>query len=355
MPFIRPTLGELITRSRNDLEARLDGVQPVLRRAFVRVLATVFAGAQHLMYGFLNWLSLQLFAETAEEEYLLRMGRRIGVDQKAASYAAGTVTITGADGNTLIAGKTLRRDDGAEYTVDSDATIAGGTATVTVTASDAGDAGNADAGTKLTITETIPGINGEATVDVDGLSGGHDIESIDDYRERYLARRRAQPQGGANIDFELWAKEVAGVTRAWVYPREQGHGTVVVRFMMDDTYNDGIPLAGDVTAVQDHLDDPARHPVTSLIYVVSPVASVVNMTIKLSPNTQAVQDAVTAELQDLFRREALPGGTIPISHIREAVSIAEGETDHQVVTPSADVVANAGEISVLGVITFQAL
>jgi uncharacterized phage protein gp47/JayE len=84
------------------------------------------------------------------------------------------------------------------------------------------------------------------------------------------------------------------------------------------------------------------------------------MTIQLSPNTASVQAAVQAELEDLFRREAgvedgAGSGTVLLSHIREAISRAEGETDHVLVSPAADVTLSAGEIATVGNLTFQAL
>ena len=69
--------------------------------------------------------------------------------------------------------------------------------------------------------------------------------------------------------------------------------------------------------------------------------------------TQAVQDAVEAELQDLIRRETEPGGTLLVSHIREAISTSAGETDHDLTSPTADVTVQATQITVYGMTTFN--
>jgi uncharacterized phage protein gp47/JayE len=61
---------------------------------------------------------------------------------------------------------------------------------------------------------------------------------------------------------------------------------------------------------------------------------------------------VQAELTDLFVREGSPGGTILLSHIREAISQATGETDHILTVPAANVVLGAGAIPVLGTVTW---
>ena len=62
--------------------------------------------------------------------------------------------------------------------------------------------------------------------------------------------------------------------------------------------------------------------------------------------------AVEAELADLIRRETEPGGTLLISHIRQAISLAAGEIDHELTTPTADVTVTASQITTLGDVTF---
>jgi uncharacterized phage protein gp47/JayE len=85
---------------------------------------------------------------------------------------------------------------------------------------------------------------------------------------------------------------------------------------------------------------------------VAPVAVPLNFTIFVTPNTADVKAAVTAELTDLLRREAVPGGTILLSHIREAISIATGETNHTISVPAADVAHTTGQIATMGTITW---
>lgn len=351
MPFQRPELTTLIERAQADIESRLPGANARLRRSLLGVLARMHAGSVHGLYGYLDWLARQIMIDTAEAEHLARWASIWGMSRKPATAATGTVTFSGADGTVIPAGTALQRADGIEYTTDAETTIAGSAASVAITATKPGEAGNAAGGTALTLVSPISGVDSTATVDSAGLAGGADTETDDSLRSRLLARIQQPPHGGATADYETWALEVSGVTRAWVYPAELGLGTVTVRFMMDDTYADGIPQAADVQAVQDHID--ALRPVTADVTVVAPVAVPLDFTIQLTPNTSSVQAAVQAELTDLLRREAEPGGTIPLSHIREAISIASGETDHVLVAPTADVTHNTGEIAVMGSITWQ--
>ena len=58
-------------------------------------------------------------------------------------------------------------------------------------------------------------------------------------------------------------------------------------------------------------------------------------------------------MRDLIRREAEPGGVLLITHIQEAISIAAGEYDHELVAPAANVVSDIGEISTFGSMTWS--
>lgn len=350
MSFSRPTLTELIERVRADIDARVPGADSRLPLSLLNALAVVFAGAAHGLYGNLDWLSRQLFPDTAEVEFLDRWASIWGVARKAATFAAGPVDFTGIDGTDIPAGSTLRRSDGAEYTSDALVTIAAGVASATVQAVEAGAAGNALAGHVLNLVSPIAGIDGAATVAAGGLAGGADTESDESLRDRLLARLRFAPHGGAAGDYERWALEVAGVTRAWAVAAALGPGTVAVRFMTDDLTIDGIPDAAKVIEVQAYID--GLRPITAGVTVSAPLPIALDFTITLTPNIAAVQAAVDAALTDLIRREAEPGAAILVSHIREAISTAAGETDHVLTVPAADVAHAVDEIAVMGVVTW---
>lgn len=360
MPFQRPTLSDLQTQIASDIESRLPGADSQLRRSFLGVLSRAIAGALHGLYGFLAWIALQLFPDTAEEVFLDRWAGIWGVTRKPAWPAAGTVTFTGTNGSVIPTGTDLQRGDGALFQTQGEGTIVGGTVDVSVLAVEPGSVGNADVGTTINLVAPIAGVQSAGTVADDGAGGGltlgSDEETDASLRARLLLRIQNPPHGGARHDYVGWAldTDVHGldVTRAWDYPLELGLGTVTVRFMMDDAYADGIPLAADVTALQAYID--LVRPVTAAVTVAAPVAVAIVFEISgLDPATQTVKDAIEAELKDLIRREAEPGGTLLVSHIREAISIAAGETDHALVAPAADVVSATGDISTFGSITWS--
>lgn len=348
MSFTRPTLAELIDREQADFESRLPGADARLPMSNLNVMARVHAGALHGLYGFQDWISRQIPFDTADYDILVRWASIWEIVPKPNSFAVGNVVFTGNDDTPIAEGTEVQRADGVAYVTTAAAVVTGTTATVPAVAKVAGTGGNAVAGTKLKVVSTIGGVATDLVVGTGGMTGGADTETAASLLARLLARIRQAPHGGAAHDYVAWALEVPGVTRAWVKPGWGGIGTVGIMFMCDDSGGDGIPSAETVAEVQAHID--ARRPVTAEVMVFAPTPKPINPAILgLSPNTDAVKAAVVAELTDLLRREAEPGGVILGSHIREAISLAAGETDHTLTSPAGNFIPAAHEIATLGV------
>lgn len=350
MPFARPTLSELINRTLADTTSRLSADE-LLRRADAEVLARVLAGAVHGLYGYIDWLSRQILPDTSESEWLERHASLwLSEGRKPAAAATGAVSFTGVSGSIVPAGTILRTAAGVQVATTAEVTLTAGAGSAAAAAVDAGAAGNLVAGTPLSLVSPIAGVQSTATVASGALTGGADVEDDEALRARVIARIQQPPQGGCAYDYVAWALQVEGVTRAWVYPQELGLGTVTVRFVRDDDAS-LIPDAGEVATVQAHID--ALRPVTAQVTVVAPVTVPLDLAITgLTPDTAAVRAAIEAEIIDLLRREAVPGGTILLSHLREAISIAAGEADHALTIPAANVTHATGEMAVPGTITW---
>lgn len=350
MPWIRPSLSNLLDRCRGDIETNLPGADARLRRSNLGVLAGVVAALAHGLYGALDWLSRQILPFDAEGDELDRHAAFwLAEPRKAAEPAVGQITVAGTDGAVVEAGSVWVRSDGAEFAADAEAIVAGGSATVAVTAVEPGAAGNTDAAAPLTPALPIAGVQ-SAVVAASGLTLGADAESDDELRSRLLARPKQPPHGGAAFDYVSWALEVSGVTRAWCYPREQGDGTVTVRFVRDNDANI-IPDAAAVVEVQNYID--GRCPVTAEVFVAAPVALPLDFVFAaITPNTQTVRDGVAAALADLISREAEPGGTLPISRIRATISTAPGVSDYVLTSPAADVATGTGQMTTQGEVTW---
>jgi len=263
--------------------------------------------------------------------------------------AAGSATATGVDGTTIPAGKLLQLGDGIEFQTLGSVDISGGTAVLSLEAVATGSDSNAITGSILTFVSPIAGVDLTVTVAAPGLIGGVDAGEDEDLQDA-LALRIANPeQGGNQTDFERWVFEVAGVTRRWVFPPSIGSALIGVVFVRDGE-SPITPDAAEILEVQDHLD--AKRPLGSRPVVLAPILVPLDITMSLTPNTAAVQAAVEAEIADMLLRFAIPTGTILLSKINEAISLAEGETDHAVTIPAADVTHAAGELAVPGTATF---
>lgn len=347
MSFPRPTLAELVQRTRNDVLSRLNE-DDALRRADAEVYARVFSGIAHGMYGFVDWISNQILPDKSDLDILIRQASMWGVGQKEAVAATGLVTFTVQPGAVVLADTLLQALDGQQYVTTTDATVVLTSATASVEAVVQGLAGNRAAGESMKLVSPVEGV--QSVVAAGEMSGGADVESEDDLRARLLARIQQPPHGGATHDYIAWAQQVSGVTRAWCYPGELGDGTVTVRFVRDDDASP-IPDAAEVAALQAYIDE--RRPVTARVTVVAPIPVPLNFQIQgLTPNSTAVRTAVEAELSDLLRREAAPGGPILLSHIRAAISAAAGESDYVLVMPAANVMNTTGCMSTMGAVAW---
>jgi len=367
MPFPRPTLNQIIDRILGDIDAFLPGADSRLKRSVLNVFGIVIGGTVHLVYGFIEFLSQQLFVDQAETEFLDRWAAFWGLERLEATFANGPVEFTGVNDTVIPIGTAVQRIDDAVFTTDQEVTIIAGTANAFVTAVIAGVAGNTADATVLTMSSPVAGVDEDVTVktDVDhpnGIEGGLDEEGDEPLRERILLRVRTPPQGGAEIDYETQAREVPGVTRVFVRALNRGLGTVDVFFTRDDDGSGAaiIPGTAEVQEVQDFID-PLR-PVTANFLAVAPIALLLDMTVSLEPNLVSVQASAEAEIEDMLFRNAEPGdgvtrGTIFLSQINEAISVADGEDNHIITlingSPPADVVPGPSEIVVIGTITWE--
>lgn len=349
MPVPRPSLPKLIEQLASEMESRLPGILPRARRSLAGVLVRVFSGGLDALYKFLERVFKQAWPDQCDEDELPGHGARWGVLQKTAAPATGLLLIGGENGASLMAGSVFQRADGVQFTVDVGVTIVGSSATVAITADEVGQAGNTAAGVQFTLASPVVGINSTAVASTE-ISGGADVERPELFRARILERIRRPPHGGDSDDYVAWAKEVPGVTRAWCTPNGMGAGTVVVRFVRDDD-EDPIPDAGEIEAVRAHIE--AQRPATAELFVPLSVAKPVAYVISdLQPDTAEIRAAIVAELKDMHVRDAIPGGTLLVSHMREAISIAAGENDHVLVSPAGNVTCLPGELATFGGVTW---
>jgi len=349
--FTRPTLPQLITTVRNDILTRLatDSTLAALRRTDAEVYGRVQAAAVHTVYGYIDYLARNLLPDQADEDWLTRHGNMKRCPRKAATAAAGYVRWdVESNGIRIETGVTIQRDDLVSFTTTAAAVSAGGVLRIPVICDVTGASGNTDDGLAMRLVSPVTGLTSAGAAD--GIQGGADIEDLEVWRGRIIERWYWTPQGGADGDYEVWAKEVPGVTRAWIYRHWLGRGTVGVLVANSDLVNP-IPDDATVTAVQDHIEPLA--PVAGAdIYVFAPTPKIVDFHIRLTPDTPEIRYAVIAEIRAMMLRDGIPDGTLKPSRISEAVSLATGEYSHELVSPTDDVKIEKAEIGVVGDFTW---
>lgn len=335
--FTVPNFFDSLKSYEAEIRAEFKGTKPEIRKTLLNILGRGFTLLISGNYIWLQNISEVPFIATCPVEFIPNHGDQEGVPQKPALGAVGNAVATGVNGTLIAIGDRLVSTDtlSLQYEATENATIVAGTATFAVRSLNFGLDTNQAVGLELEFVSPPAGLDTTATVGTGGLDGGADLENVEDWRARILFKKRNPPQGGSLSDYLRWAKEVPEVTRSFAEGKTPAKGDVTVKFMMDNKFVDGIPLQADADAVEAHIKTlyPAQVNLVVPLIVAQPL--VVDVAIK--PNTPDVQAAVSAAIKDMITREASPGGTIPVTKIGQAISNAEGEFDHLVNSPTANV------------------
>lgn len=362
MPFIVPSLAGLRRQVRAYVQARLPGADAALPNSPLRVVSDNQAGLTAGLYEYVRWAAQQMLPDTAESAYIDRHADIWIGGRAEATYAVGAALFSGAAGSVIPAGAALISGE-SQYQTSDEVILGSAPTSVPVEAVTPGAGANREPGASLSLASAISGVDGSAVVVT--MTGGVDVESDDHARARVLERIRKPPMGGDADDYLQWALATPGVgslmTRVWCSGNEMGPGTVTVRFMMDDAYDDGLPRQADLDAVAAYLD--TKRPVTVRDrFVVAPIPHPINFAISnLAPNADDVKTAISASVGLMLAERArpsmsvngtrLPAQTIYAAWIVEAVMAAPG-IDHCTVAASDFAMPGNGYIATLGTISY---
>ena len=193
----------------------------------------------------------------------------------------------------------------------------------------------------------------------DAIGGGSDQETESELRARMLDRIQ-NPVAHFNVAaITEKAKEVSGVTRVFVQEITPALGQVTIYFMRDNDVNP-IPVGADVANVKSKILEikPANTDDDDVI-VNAPTGVPVDFTLSaLTPNTTTMQTAISANLRQFFDSRTSVGVNIDEDAYRAAifntVDTVTGDTvqTFALSTPAGDVVIAAGEIGILGTVSY---
>lgn len=302
--FYRPGLPQLISMIRSDLLTRFEQ-DTLLRRMDAEVYARVQAAAVHTLYGYIDYLARNLLPDMCDEDWLYRHARIKRCPRKDAVAARGFVRWDGVEGTPVLpAGTQIQRDDQVTFTTTATVTAADGLLRVPVVADEPGSAGNTDDGIAMQLGTPVSGL--PSTGYADTITDGEDIENLEIWRARVMERYYYIPQGGADPDYVIWAKEVQGINRAWTFRHWKGIGTVGVMVATNDPEHPA-PDESVINAVRDHIL-PLAPVAGSGLYVFGATEKVIPMTIALSKDTPQIRAAIKSELNALMFRDGVPEG-----------------------------------------------
>nr|DAO06133.1 MAG TPA: Baseplate J like protein [Caudoviricetes sp.] len=293
-----------------------------LTKAFALVLAP--------MYEQLGYIAGKLDIEQLQDDELTRfVYQRKGVERKEATYSHGMLKVSG--NGTVNIGDLFESDGGVQFAATETKQILG-EGFVNVQAITAGPAGNVGAGSVTMMPKTLPGIT--TCTNPEPMLGGYNAETDDSLRERYYEAIRQPPTSGNKYHYLMWAREVAGVGDAKVFPLWQGDNTVLVVIINDNK----LPADDELVArVQAHIDPDStgrgegQAPIGAYCTVQSAQACAINITLKVMPTAnysatevQAnIRDAVAGYLQSIaFTQDYVSYGKV-VNAINDAAGVAD--------------------------------
>jgi uncharacterized phage protein gp47/JayE len=217
---------------------------------------------------------------------------------------------------------------------------------------------NVPFGSSLTIVSPISNIDDRVYPDANGLSGGTDQESTEDWRKRILFAEQNPVAMFNESSITLKCFEINGVTRVFVRPITPEVGQVTVYFTRDNDDNT-IPTENQREIVKNNVltilpvdKDPSDVIFPELIGV--PVNFQFS---SIVPDTTTMRQAISDNLTDFFRGNTEEGGSLDEDLYRAAIVQAtstngESVRSFDLISPSGDIAIASGEIPIIGDVTF---
>ena len=266
------------------------------------------------------------FFETADDEHKEIIAKdRANITRRQATYSTGYVTISGVAG-TVIPKGTQVASDYLVFDTTEEATVGEeGTVIVPVQCETAGATGNVPVGAIYEFPVTISGLN--AVTNTEAMSNGYDIESIEDFSDRYHATQTKPSGAGTPGDYEVWALEVDGVSAAVCFGRTPSVGSVTV-YIMDQNHR-----AADATlraAVAAHIETRRPSPANVIVSPVEEVEIDVSATVYVASGAVSdYEEAITEAIQNYILSIGYSSDArrVSVVLIGEAILGVEGVTD----------------------------
>ena len=284
--------------------------------------------------------------------------RNEGISRKPAACAVGFVRVKGK--GTVNAGDLFETDGLIGFTAD-EACDVDGEADIAVTAREAGLKGNVPAESVINMPVTISGIN-ECT-NPEPMTGGYDAEGDSELLNRYLEYVRDPPTSGNIAHYKAWAKEVVGVSDAYIIPLWNGPNTVKV-IIIDQKH---LPADEElVQDVQEHIDPgisgtgEGQAPIGAFCTVAAAGAKTIDISAAIITaegyDREKVKNSIKDILAGYFSDLAFRQYYISYAKIGAMILEAEGVLDYRdllVNSLTSNIECTREEVFVLGTVTMN--
>jgi len=324
MPFKRDSLGVMLDRIYANYVSLFKPLDKTPRQSLLKVFSAVDAGIYHQLLGDLDFLSLQLFPDTATGDYL-REHWSSRIIPLHATAANGNVLISGLPNKAVPAGMVFKSAAGetyyntSAYKLDADGKII-----ANIKAQNTGQKTNLAEGEVLNIISAIPaGIDSKVVVISDGITGGIDKETDEEYLVRVLIGLRNATRYGKKDEFALWAIDASPeVSAAWEYKNFGIFGAVLVQ-VINGNQIDGINPVSNITEVRNYINEVAP-PI--LFEVRTPEIINLNPVIILLPSedSHTNREAAINRMKMYMQIIAKPGASVTAGALR--IAIIDGVT-----------------------------
>ncbi|PIC81022.1 baseplate J protein [Sporosarcina sp. P18a] len=339
-------LSDMLEVSRDDVDKR--------EGAIVFDLLAVPAEEFELLQHVLKAVSENGFIDTAQMEYVDLRAMEYGEYRKPAEQAKGWLLIADKAGREInIDTVVMTEHDGepiALQIVEYNVVPESGEVTVQAVAVEPGGNGNIPAYSDMTCVDLPEAI---ITNPIEFL-GGVDRESDEELKSRVLLKVRKPITSGNIYHYELWARQIAGISQARVTPLWDGPGTVKVTVINSEGR---APTEEQVLAVAEHIKK--EKPIGADVTVVAIKEVPINVYVELELAEGLIPGDVKEEVkQNIVEYLAEVHTEIRHSQIARAVLRTEGVKDYRSIligteaelsnyniTISADDVAVVGEVS----------
>lgn len=258
-----PTLSEIYTNVRADLDAEFGINISLKKKVALRATAAVHAGKLWAQYKVLGFVQKQVWPDTANTEAkggtLERFGRiRLGRNPDQAVAGQYTVTVTGTIGAVIKATQTFKSDDDSEnpgyiFILDTEHTMVTASDSIVLRALTPGTDAQLAIGDTLTATSPIALVSSTATVTAETVQPLA-AETTEDYRTKILNSFRIEAQGGSPGDYRIWAADAQGVEKVYPYAKSgesMANNIYVEATIADSTDGKGTPSSAILEDVEE--------------------------------------------------------------------------------------------------------